>query len=535
MRPTTSATAPARRSDRSSAASTALPCTGWRRGRVGAPAVAAEHGGRYEMGPTEPSATTAHPVAGAGPRPTPGDHGRPPVLDEVPELAALLDDVEAADRAQRSAVARLADLLTTDQIVSRTGVDVEHWLAAVARQTRMDRRLLRRACRLLHRLPRLDRAVRDGEVSFAQLRGITLALRGVPRELDPSLDDVLATLLAALADLDRPDPDVLVRQLADAADELDGDRLARAEQDAHDRRHLWLQPHLDGGGGRFGGELDAAGMALLELATAPPDDLRSLPGGMGAARAEVLLARLAGAGTAGGPGEDTTPADDGSASSGDDARAPVGDGTWRDHLAAPRLLVRLPFEALCDPRVPADLLTGLVGGRLRLTSAAARDLVERRGALLRVVVVDDDGAVLGVGRASRRPPGWVRDAVAALHDTCTGPGCDRPAGRADLDHAQPWWPTSSTESPGRTDIDQLGPLCPATNREKEAAGWKVRQTAAGVRTWRHPRSGLTTTTVPSSWRPPGDPRRRPRPRTDATTSEADAGPDHPALPPDLPF
>jgi hypothetical protein len=90
--------------------------------------------------------------------------------------------------------------------------------------------------------------------------------------------------------------------------------------------------------------------------------------------------------------------------------------------------------------VPAELLTALVGGRLKLTGAAARRLADERGVLLRTVVVDDHGAVLGVGRATRRPPGWLTDSDLAVHDTCTGPGCDRPAARAQTDHAVPWWP-----------------------------------------------------------------------------------------------
>lgn len=533
MRSAHRSAATARHLGRTNAAPGPTPCGGWRRSRAVARVLTAEHGGSYELDSPERSATVDDP---AGTRPRAPGASRPAVLDDVPELAALLDDVEAADRALRSAVARLSDLLATDLVVARTGVDVEQWLAAVARQTRMDRRLLRRACHLLHRLPRLDTAVRAGEVSFAQLRGITIALRGVPRELDGSLDDVLTALLDALAGLDRPDPDVLVRQLADAADELDGERVADAEQDAHHRRHLWLQPHLDGSGGRFGGELDATGLALLEAATAPPEDLRSSPGGMGAARADVLLARLAGTEPGvppvGPASAAETPAGTGTT---DRAEALNTDGTWRDRLAAPRLLVRLPFEALCDERIPTDLLTGLVGGRLRLTSTAVRELAARRGALLRTVVVDDDGAVIGIGRGSRRPPGWLRDAVAALHDTCTGPGCDQPARRADLDHARPWWSTSPVAAAGRTDVDQLGPLCPATNREKEAAGWKVEQTGAGVRTWHHPRSDLTTTTVPASWRPPGDPRRRRRSRPAPATSDEDAGPARPAPPSELPF
>jgi hypothetical protein len=218
-----------------------------------------------------------------------------PVLAELPELAAVLEDLTAADDRLLAAVAGLADLLRSDTVETTTGVGVEHWLAAVATVTRMDRRLLLQACRLLHRLPTLDTAVRQRRVSFAQLRGLTLALRSASPELDAPLDRLLASLLDGLGTLDRPDPDVLVRQVTDALDELDPRDLAERERDAAAGRYLALQPRLDGTGGRFNGDLDAPGLALLDAATTPPPELRDGSGGYGAARADTLLARLAGA------------------------------------------------------------------------------------------------------------------------------------------------------------------------------------------------------------------------------------------------
>lgn len=522
------------------------------RGRVGGPpSVAAERHGAYDAGDGDGGdARAAGDARGAGVAtagatgvdvPHAAEPAAPfglPVLAELPALATVLGALRSADDAMLTAVAGLADLLAGDEVERTTGVGVDHWLAVVAAQTRMDRRLLVRTCRLLHRLPTLDGAVRTGRVSFAQLRGLALALRKAPADLDDEVDHLLSALFDGLERMDRPDPDVLVRQVADGLDELCPDDLDDRERGAVADRYLDLQPFLDGTGGRFHGQFDAAGLALLDAASTPPDALLDHPGGYGAARAETLLARLAaadaggerdgvapdagvssdaGAGSDGGaePGAGPEPGggSDGVADRGPDGAPVVGSGAsaWWDRLAAPKLLVRLPFEALLDGRMPADLLTTLVGGRLRLTSNAARRLVDERGAELRAVVIDDDGTVIGVGRSSRQPPGWLRDVQAAVHDTCTGPGCDRPARGADVDHARPWWPARPDDPHGATDVDDLGPLCPATNRAKEAAGWRVTQTGAGVRTWHHRRSGLTTTTVPSTWRPPADPRRR-RPR-----------------------
>ncbi len=360
-----------------------------------------------------------------------------------------------------------------------TGVGVEHWLAAVATQTRMDRGLLLRACRLLRRLPSLATAVRHHRISFAQLRGRTIGLRSARKELDTQLDELLTVALDELDRLDRPDPDILVRHMVDALDELDADDLAAREREASTGRFLALQPRLDGTGGRLVAECDAAATALIDAATAPSPAAVEAAGSYGAARLDLLLARLAsscaadevggdaereaGAGAAPAPGPDT--GGDGGAG------AATHPPAWTDQLPAPQLLLRLPFDALLDDRIPADLLSRLTGGRLRLTAAAARQLADHAGARLRTIVIDDTGAALGVGRASRQPPGWLSDVLAAIHDTCTGPGCDRPARGAQLDHATPWWPTGPQSPAGTTDLDNLGSLCATTNRAKESAGW----------------------------------------------------------------
>lgn len=89
---------------------------------------------------------------------------------------------------------------------------------------------------------------------------------------------------------------------------------------------------------------------------------------------------------------------------------------------------------------------------MTLNSAAARRLIDERGAELRTVVLDDTGNVLGVGRRTSVAPGWLRDATLAIHDTCTEPGCLTAARACDLDHARPWQPTRPGDVPGRTDL-----------------------------------------------------------------------------------
>jgi hypothetical protein len=189
---------------------------------------------------------------------------------------------------ERHASDGLRGCWATGEVERTTGVGVEQWLGIVARQTRMDRRLLLRLCRLLDRFPTLKAAVAARQVSFAQLRGLGLALRAAPTSIDGELDAFLARLLPEVAGAA---PDVVVDQVARAIDELAPEVLDAAERGLD--RHLYLQPNLDRTGGRFSGETDAIGLALLDEATAPTRAQRDHPGGQGGARHDNLLGRLA--------------------------------------------------------------------------------------------------------------------------------------------------------------------------------------------------------------------------------------------------
>jgi hypothetical protein len=498
--------------------------------RTGRRLLAAERGATYEPAP---AASSTAPVGGAVVANVPGraqdaePAGRQaaslelPVLAELPELASMLEALTVADRAMAQALALLARLLEDDEVATVSGVGVEEWIGIVARHTRMDRRLLLRTARLLHRFPTLHGAVVDQQLSWPQLRGLTLTLRDCPTGLDEQVDGFLAQLLPHL---EGTDPDAVVKQVQRAITEWTAE-LAPDSDEPPARNHLHLQPRLDGTGGRLSGELDAVGLAILDDATTPSRTQLDHPGGLRGARADNLLTRLTHTCA---PSE--VPATDTEASG-----AGATDGPTGGALPAVKLLLRAELTDLLDAtRTPTDLLTRLVGGSLRLTSAAARRLLDQRGVELRTIVVDD-GQVLGVGRTTRVPPGWLRDATLAVHSTCTGPLCDRPALGAELDHARPWHPTHPDQLPGGTDADNLGPLCATTNRAKETAGWRATQHPDGRRTWTHPRTGLEVTSLPATWRPP--PTRGRRDRGDPShqhTPRDGPRPPHTARPPHTP-
>ena len=471
------------------------------------------------------------------------DTGAPlglPVLAELPELASVLARVREADRCLVDAVLTLRRLLADGSVEATTGVGIEHWLAATARMAGIDRRMLRRMCRLLERLPALADGAADGKVSFTQLRALTLELSGAsraPLAVDVRLDEWLAATIEELPD--DTDPDVLVKQAARAADELAPEVLDLEAADvSRYQRGLVIQPFLDGTGGTFQGVEDAAGLALLDAATAPQ---RAQLDNVARARADNLRARLVAGhtrpslpSTASTADTDGTGDADGTSAGGADLAeyvAHLGDevdvAALIEALPVPQMLLRWEFDGLSNARrVPAEILTRLVGGRLRLTSEYARRLIEARGAEVRTVIVDD-GEVVGVGRASRVPPGWLREATLAIHETCTEPLCDRPALGADTDHATPWSPQGDGRPAGHTDLDNLGPLCARTNRDKRASGWTSHQTPRAGRTWRHERTGLSITTLPGTWRPTGIPKpARPDPNSHRAPPSHTDGPHH---------
>jgi hypothetical protein len=69
-------------------------------------------------------------------------------------------------------------------------------------------------------------------------------------------------------------------------------RLRLVEANDQPANRLVLQPNLAGTGGRFAGELDTLGMAILDQTTAPRREQLRHPGGTAGARADNLLTRL---------------------------------------------------------------------------------------------------------------------------------------------------------------------------------------------------------------------------------------------------
>ncbi|MEX2561699.1 MAG: DUF222 domain-containing protein [Nitriliruptoraceae bacterium] len=435
-----------------------------------------------------------------------------PALDEIPHVASALRCLVEADQLLARALDILVDLELAgdDHVRDVTGVALSQWLAIVARRTSADVRMLRTAAKVCGRLPSLRAGFVEGRLSWAQVRSVALICHRLPTHVDDTVD---AAIAAIIEEVSAYEPNAVVSAVRQAMASIEPAAVTKPQPEP--REFLAMQPRADGHGGQVFGEMGAESWAIIDAALNAPSTQNDASKTQNGSSVRDSLLR-----------EPATDSGDHSASIDNrpdagrrrlsrlidllDNASSVDDAARSGMRSRPQLLVRAELDSLLDrAHVPAALLTRLLGGKVWMDAASTRRLIDQRGADLRTVIMDS-GRVVGVGRRTRVPPAWLEDAMLAVHDTCSAPGCDQPARAADIDHATPWHPQRPTDTspggeswadrPGRTDVDQLAPVCAHHNRHKERDGWHVTQHADHTRTWFHPRSGLATTTVPDTWR-----------------------------------
>jgi hypothetical protein len=141
--------------------------------------------------------------------------------------------------------------------------------------------------------------------------------------------------------------------------------------------------------------------------------------------------------------------------------------------------------------IPASTLLGLddqpahLDGHGPIDAVAARALAAG-GVWQRVVTDPLTDRVLDVGRERYRPPAALAELVRTRDGTCAAPGCTVPACGCDLDHTEEFHPQpgADPDAPlGRTDADNLGPLCHRHHRLKTDGGFRLRQIQPGLFEW----------------------------------------------------
>jgi len=121
----------------------------------------------------------------------------------------------------------------------------------------------------------------------------------------------------------------------------------------------------------------------------------------------------------------------------------------------------------------------------------ARDLFTKAPSFRRVLVDEDSGEVLNLGRTRYRPTAGQRLAVALKYPTCAGIGCTRRAETCDIDHTEPY---SEGAGIGTTDLPNLHPLCKTDHTAKHTTRIRV-ASIEGNLVWTLP-SGQRVVTEP---------------------------------------
>jgi hypothetical protein len=173
-------------------------------------------------------------------------------------------------------------------------------------------------------------------------------------------------------------------------------------------------------------------------------------------------------------------------------------------------LVDLGIAALHDPLLPRaqgmrpavqvsvalstllgfDDQPGELAGHGPIPASVARRIAADPTGTWHRLITDPTGRLIDYGTNTYRPPADLTRFVTARDQTCTFPGCNRPAHRCDLDHEIP------ASAGGATSADNLAVLCRRHHRAKHEAGWQVcRNQQTATSHWTSP-TGLRYTSTP---------------------------------------
>ncbi|WP_433224520.1 DUF222 domain-containing protein [Microtetraspora malaysiensis] len=330
-------------------------------------------------------------------------------MAEIVALARTIDLAEAAIATRL----QLAEAGKGHQLFGRRSIGA--WLSAAtgARTARAGEHVT--LARELPRLPHTAGLLASGGLSF----GYAATIASVTRHLDDAETVLAEPILVELAQSSASTVEDVARAGQTIFDTIDPEgRLKRAAAKT-ERQHLTIAETADGMG-RLSGLLDPELKMQLKTwleplaAKAGSTDLRSHARRM----ADALATRLSEGGR----------------------------------------------RTVMHVTVTEQILTGESDDPAYLEDGTAIPAQDARRmaytADLRRVLRDADGIVKDLGKARRFATTDQREAILAKYRTCCREGCTIPAYLAEIDHIEPWYPT------GRTDLDNLAPLCAADNKWK---------------------------------------------------------------------
>ena len=173
----------------------------------------------------------------------------------------------------------------------------------------------------------------------------------------------------------------------------------------------------------------------------------------------------------------------------------AGDSPSSDHTAANCSTARTSSTSNAAIRLPeisilCDLDTLITGIRTTGTVCETDDGIAVPPATVRrlacdakviPILLDTRGEVLDQGRRVRTATPAQRNALAAMHRSCAFPGCTIGFSDCRIHHIRWWW-----EHHGRTDIDNLLPLCEKHHHRVHEAGWALCLDTDRSATWSRP-------------------------------------------------
>ncbi|MFC7877125.1 DUF222 domain-containing protein, partial [Isoptericola sp. NPDC057391] len=428
-------------------------------------------------------------------------------LDDFTILEVLAAWERVAAWAQAGSARVLAEMLERTRGSSRHEFVVD----AVAARLGLTRHAAAQHVTVAHgtsRLPEVADALAAGVVDRRKAEALIEAGR-LP---DDVRRDVVTSLLPDVEHLTVPQLRARLRRAEIEADPESADarhRAARAE------RFVRLEPVDDAmasltaylpadDAARVFAAIDDAGLALRRA----PGETRRLD----ECRADALTALVTGRLVAG-----SGPAESGpTATCPGDAGGPAPRGGGGPSASGRRGEIRVTVAA--STLLGSDDLPAILAGHGPIPAAMARALASDPDAVWQRLFTDPESGVLtDLTSRSYRPSPALRAAVVARDVTCTFPGCRVPAATSDLDHVEPFDPTSGAP---QTHGDNLHALCRTHHRAKTVGGWRVA---------RDPVAGTTTWTAPSGHRfsrdsVPQDPRVAAGPRADRPRRDRDGPP-----------
>jgi hypothetical protein len=354
-------------------------------------------------------------------------------------LAAMADHPQdAADPADRTGASWV-----------REDVACALRLSGVTAQSR-----LHTATDLAHRLPRTLRLLDHGAISYLHARALTDAVTA----LDPkTATEVETRVLAKAGEQTLAN---FKRSLTRAVQTLDPARIAAQREHAMTERRVCITAR-DDGMAELWGLLPAEGAAAVmtavdALASATPaDDTRTAEQRRADALIDLAITAL------------------------HDPLLPKAQGM------RPAVHVTIALSTLlgCDDQ-PGEL-----AGHGPIPAPVARRIAADPTGTWHRLITDPTGRLLDYGTTTYRPPADLTRFVMARDQTCTFPGCNRPAHRCDLDHAIP------ASTGGATNADNLAALCRRHHRAKHEARWRVTRHETASH-WTSPTGHQYTSTPP---------------------------------------